>query len=210
MQRAVLAVCDRAADLAGLERATWARQGSGDGELAVLPVGEPEELVVDHYMREISAELARYNGRMRSDSRLRMRAAVHFGRLAPGENGYSGPAPVAVSRLANSDVLRGALTDAPEANLAVLVSAPVFEDTVASLATTLRPEDFRRVRIEEKEFAEDAWLWVPEQARAVTEEAVGPRATSGTRAAGQFVNTVLNSGVDASHAVFGFNFGADR
>lgn len=161
VQRGISEVCDGAAGAAGLRRDAWIRQPSGDGELAVLPADEPEEVVVDRYVRELDAELARYNGRLRTDARLRLRVAVHFGRLSRADLGHAGPAPIAVMRLIDSAILRTALAEAPDANLALLVSAPVFEDTIASLATTLRPADFRQVRVEHKEFAEDAWLWVP-------------------------------------------------
>lgn len=222
VQRGILAVCDRAARAAGLQRESWIRQGTGDGELAILPSDEPEEVVVDHYVREIDAELRRYNGRLRPMARIRLRVAVHFGRLSRASNGHAGPAPIAVARLIDSAVLRAALTEAPAANLALLVSAPVFDDTVASLATTLRPSDFQRVRVEEKEFTEDAWLWVPghdmhtEHRSAVAgqgkapEPQAEPRSDDGPRGATHVVHNTFSDRVSASGSVFGMQFGADR
>ncbi len=212
-QRGIVEVSDAAARAAGLRRDTWVRQGAGDGESAVLPVDEPEDVVVDRYVRELDAELTRYNGRLRTELRLRLRVAVYFGRLSPAANGHAGPAPVAVARLLDSAVLRAALAEADRANLALLVSEQVYADTVASLATTLRPGDFRRVRVEVKGFAENAWLWVPDHdvhAMRLPEpdspRQNPPRDTDGTTT----VTSHFHKRVDAPGAVFGVQFDTGR
>lgn len=163
VQRDLLEVLDAAATAAGLRRMTWHRQAAGDGELAVLPVGEPEPLVVDRFLRELDAELLRCNAPRRPWARLRLRMAVHFGRLRPAANGFAGPAPVEVSRMVDSVVLHEALRICPAANLGVLLSAQVFHDTVATLSTTLRPDQLRKVHISSTKFEGDAWLLVPGQ-----------------------------------------------
>jgi len=205
-QRGIVEVSDAAARAAGLRRDTWLRQGAGDGELAVLPADEPEDMVVDRYIRELDAELTRYNGRLRTELRLRLRVAMYFGRLSPAANGHAGPAPVAVARLLDSEVLRSALAAADRANLALLVSEQVYADTVASLATTLRPGDFRKVHVEVKAFAENAWLWVPDHdVHALRlpdpERPDRPAAT---------VASNFHGRVDAPGSVFGVQFGAGR
>jgi hypothetical protein len=163
-QRGLLEVLDSAASSAGLRRLAWQRQAAGDGELAILPADEPEPLVVDRFLHELDAELLRYNAPRQHWARLRLRLAIHFGRLSPAANGFAGPAPIVVSRLVDSVVLHEALRVCPEANLGVLLSSQVFEDTVATLATTLRPERLRRVHISgSPKFEGDAWLLVPGQ-----------------------------------------------
>jgi hypothetical protein len=161
VQRGLLEVMDGAASAVGVRRLEWQRQPAGDGEFAVLPPEESEPLVVDPFIRELDAQLRRYNLPRQPWARLRLRMAVHFGRLSPADNGFAGPAPIVATSLVNSQVLRQALRDAPEANLALLLSPQVFDDTVATLATTLRPEQFRQVRISEPKFTSEAWLMVP-------------------------------------------------
>lgn len=187
VRRGIRAVCDRAARAAGLDREAWIRQGSGGGELAVLPFDEPEEVVVDRYVREIDTELRRFNS-IRSSARMRLRMAVHFGRT-----------PISTA-LVDSAVLRAALAEEPDADLALLVSGPVFDDTVASLATTLRPGDFRPVRIEERELAEDAWLWVP---RHTGEPAAEPCPAPAVNS----VRNTFHDRVTANGAIFGMQVG---
>jgi hypothetical protein len=187
VQRGIREVCDRAARTAGLDRETWIRHGRGNGELAVLPLDEPPEVVVDRYVREIDAELRRYNG-IHPGARLRLRMAVH---------------PPVTTALVDSAVLRAALAEAPEADLALLVSVPVFDDTIASLATGLRPGDFRRVRIEEGEHGDDAWLWVPGPGVAGQPAAADPPRTVNT------VRSTFHDRVTANGAVFGVRMGDD-
>lgn len=235
VQRAIVAVCEAAGWAAGLRRDTWQRQGTGDGELAVLPAEEPEDVVVDRYVRELVAELDRYNGRLLPQARLRLRVAIHFGRLSSGSIGHAGPAPIAVMRLIDSTILRAALAEATGADLALLVSARVFDDTIATFATTLRPVDFRRVRVTVKEFSEDAWLWVPghdahvlslggEDPVIPTDSAPADAVPADAEPAGggrrppdapgmsgsRVVHNTFEGQVDAPGAVFGMNFGGDR
>src|SRR6185503_11726553 len=87
--------------------------------------------------------------------------AVRFGRLMPGGNGFAGPGPVEVSRMLTSAPLREAIAAAPAANLAMLVSDNIYNDTIEPLHTTYRPHEFREVRVAEKEFKANGWLWVP-------------------------------------------------
>jgi class 3 adenylate cyclase len=161
IQRHLIEVLNEAAGKAGLSRVTWDRQPSGDAELAVLPADEPESVVVDEFVRQLDAALARHNRPLRPEAWLRLRVAVHFGPVMAGDNGFAGPGPVAVSRLVNSEPLRAAMVQAPEANLALLVSGDIYRDTIEPQHTTLRPADFRKVHVTAKEFDADAWLWIP-------------------------------------------------
>ncbi|TDQ04762.1 hypothetical protein [Labedaea rhizosphaerae] len=217
LQRVLVASCDHAARAAGLDRATWAKQPAGDGEFAVLPVDEREDLVVDRYVRELSAELSRYNGRVAPDARLRLRLAVHFGRLAEAANGYAGPAPIVVGRMLDSAVLRQALIDS-DADLAVLFSDQVYQDFIATLSTTVRPAHLRRVVVREKGFEADAWLWVPghEAGDPMPESATASSpaaAPAGDPVVGTARSQVVNEfhgPVDARRANFGFELGVGR
>lgn len=160
-QRYLVEFLDAAGQAAGLRRTEWQRQLGGDAEFAVLPPDEPEATVIDRFIPELDACLRRHNSMLLPQSRLHLRVAIHFGRLIAAINGWAGPAPIEVARLLNSRPLREALAAAEGANLAVLLSDQVFTDTVEQNHTTLRAQQFRKVRVAEKEFNADAWLWVP-------------------------------------------------
>jgi hypothetical protein len=217
VQKALVKVLDDAAERAGLARADWQRQPGGDGELAVLPSSEREPRVVDDFIRHLLAALRRNNRDATPEQRLRLRAAVHFGPTMPEVNGFKGSGPVVVSRLCGCRPLRDAL-EATGTDLAVILSDQVFRDTVVQEHTSLEASDFVRVRVREKEYDDTAWILVPGHdvhalrlpaddtaAEADPPEPAAASTGGDTGAAHKSVKNVLNGGVDARGAVFGFN-----
>lgn len=160
IQGALLRVLDEAAARAGLTRSGWTRQPGGDGELAILPDSEDEPRVVEDFPRALAAALYGYNRDLRTESRLRLRLAVHHGMTRTASNGHAGAGPVAVSRLCDSRLLKDALAESG-ADLAVIYSRQIFADTIRQEHTGLRPEELREVRVVQKEFDEPAWIWIP-------------------------------------------------
>ncbi|WP_328393659.1 hypothetical protein [Nocardia sp. NBC_00416] len=163
IQAGIFGVLDRAADRAELDRSAWDRQHKGDGELAVLPatVAAAEPVLIDGFVRELNAALAQHNHGLRGAQRLRLRLAIHFGVVAKDENGLSGQATVAVSRLVDCAQAKRALDFYDDADLVVVLSNTVFADSVVQRYTDLDPRLFRRVRVRSKEFDDDAFLFVP-------------------------------------------------
>jgi hypothetical protein len=151
---------DEAAVRAGLRRAEWVRQPGGDGELAVLPDSESEPRVVDDYVREIHAGLGRLNRNLRDEVRLRLRVAIHHGMAKPASLGFSGQGVVEVSRLADSEVARKALT-ASGADLVLIVSQRIYEDTIRQPHTSIKAGRFRSVLAVNKEMRQQAWMYIP-------------------------------------------------
>lgn len=160
LQHDLLGMLDAAAFDAGLDRMKWALQPQGDGELAVLPGDQDERLVVDAFVRHLDAQLTAFNEDRLPDARLRLRIAMHHGVAVDAPNGYSGPAPVHVSRLLDSAALREALEESG-ANLVLALSESFYEELVLSRLTSLRQEDFRPLEIDEAKFQGRAWVHVP-------------------------------------------------
>jgi hypothetical protein len=154
---AVLAV---AADRAGLDRTRWLSQPAGDGELSVLPDDVSEARVVDDFVRELHAELRRRNRYLLPAARMRLRLAVHHGVVRKAGMGFSGKGVVEVSRLADSAEAHVAL-DRSDAELVLVVSQRVFEDTIGQPHTTYDPGLFREVEVHNKESRLRAWLLLP-------------------------------------------------
>jgi hypothetical protein len=160
-QRALPECLDLAAAQAKIDRSRWWKQPNGDGELALLPGDGTEPRVVDDFVRELDQALADYNRGRAAPQPLRLRLALHHGVAYLGANGAPGQAVVQMSRLLNSKPAHEALQAVPEAHLAVILSTQIYQDVVLQRHTSLRPVDFRRVQVCEKEFTAEAWLRVP-------------------------------------------------
>ncbi|TDC82166.1 hypothetical protein [Actinomadura sp. 7K507] len=145
---------------AGLDSGLWADQGSGDGKLMVLPFGVSVEVLVGRFVRELNAELRGRNRVSSREARTRMRLAIHHGPAAEASNGYSGSAPVVVTRLCGAEPLRKALEEAGT-DLGVIVSAFVFRGSIEAGMTSLDAETLRRVRLPDLGNDADAWIWLP-------------------------------------------------
>ncbi|MET7769568.1 hypothetical protein [Nocardia sp. NPDC005366] len=220
IQTGLLAVMERAAVAAGLDRSVWVKQQAGDGELAILPADQSEPVIVDDFVRELTTALTQHNEDLRDEVRLRLRLAVHFGAAAPAANGFAGKGVIVVSRLVDCAQIKSALQALPTADLAVILSAQVYSDVVVPRYTSHTATSFREVLVRNKEFTEAAYLLVPgHDILAVELEATGgddrssadeSRARTGqsgtepsTAGAQPTSSTVINGNVNMSHGVIG-------
>jgi hypothetical protein len=177
IQSDLLAVLERAAGRAGLDRGRWIRQAKGDEELALVPAGEHLERVVGEFCLELDAALRRHNSARAGGPRLRLRLAMDEGMVSQAPNGFAGRAVVAVSRLVSSAASREALRHRPEADLVIVLSDRVYADWVCSGRSAVRADLFRQVVVTVKEYTAVAWLWLPAAgppAAAAPEAATGP------------------------------------
>jgi len=163
LQEALDAALSWAAEASGLDRSRWRTQPAGDGLLALLPDSGAEPKLVDAFVRELDVRLARHNHDLIPDARLRLRLAVHHGVAVPAKLGFAAPGAVHVRRLCDAQEVRAALDAAPEANLVLAVSQPIYEDLVCQRLTSLSPADFTPVDVadERKGFHATAWIRVP-------------------------------------------------
>lgn len=141
-QRDLGRVLSAAARRAGLDRPAWVREVRGDGELAVLPAGIDGAALVARYPRALAAALARVNRERAPRPRLRLRIALHHGTVAAGAFGVAGSAPIEVSRLVDSSVLRRELAQQCDRDLALIISARVYGDVVETRFAGLEPAEF--------------------------------------------------------------------
>jgi class 3 adenylate cyclase len=137
---------------AGLDRQRWYRQPRGDGELAVLPEGADGLSLVCDYPRRLAAAIAAVNQAGDRQPRLRVRMAIHHGAVAPGRFGYGpvGMAPVAISRLVDAEIVRQQLRQHSDLDVALIVSATVYDEVIQSRLHGLRPEAFHRTIVRVK------------------------------------------------------------
>jgi hypothetical protein len=135
---------------AGMDRARWYRQPRGDGELAVLPERADGLSLVADYPRALAATVAAINDAGASGLRLRVRMAIHHGAVAPGRFGPVGAAPVEVSRLLDAETVRQRLRQHGDIDIALIVSATIYNEIIQSRLRDLNPDAFRRTIVRAK------------------------------------------------------------
>ncbi len=180
-QRALDQILSEAASAAGLDRQEWQTAPGGDGELAVLPGDVDMVAVVGRFVSELDDHLATFNDDRVPAMKVRLRVAMHIDTVKPSTFGYAGPGLVVLSRLLDAKPLRAALASATDANLALLVSVPVFRKVVESGFGALRPHRFSRVTVDipAKHFREEAYLYLPGEAAPKPGDAGSARPAAG-------------------------------
>lgn len=160
LQSQLQAVLAEAAQAAGLDRSAWQRQEQGDCEVALIPPAQPEPRLVDDFVRELDASLSLLNHDRRSEARLRVRVAMHFGVAYQAPMGFAGEGVVVTARILNSPGIYEALEHETDANVVVAVSDRVYREVVLPRHTSLREGDFSPAEINAKEYAGTAWIRV--------------------------------------------------
>lgn len=150
-----------AAAAAGLHPEEWWTQDGGDSLLVVLPPATPVPTLLGDFMHHLDAGLRAFNRERVQQASLRLRAAVHQGAVSTDAHGFVGWAVNTTISLADSAALHTALTEAPNACLAVGVSEAILDDVVRSMATRIGPDEVRQVSVEQKQYRGKAWIWVP-------------------------------------------------
>ncbi len=161
VQQALVHVVDTAAEAAGLDRASWSVQHSGDGALAVLPDGTSERHVVDELPAALARALADHNRAAPAALRLRVRLALHQGLVKRAAAGFAGVGVVTAARMLDCPPARRALVECPDADLVLLLSPLLYVELVLQGHTRLSGPDFREVPVVAKTFRGTAWLHLP-------------------------------------------------
>jgi hypothetical protein len=153
-------ILDTAADAAAADRSAWIIQDRGDGELALIPESVAKAVLVADFVDELAAALGTVNASRGGGGHLRLRVALHHATARAGHGGPPGEAPEMASRLADSQPVRAALAERPGADLALILSDRMFQDTVATGERGLDRRRFTRVEISEQRLQGVAWLAV--------------------------------------------------
>lgn len=136
---------------------------TGDGVLLILPPGVVQASLLYPLVNELAARLRARNRLASALTQVRVRLVLHAGGILLDPVGTPVGHPLEVTaRLLDSAPLREALAAAgPEAPVAVLLSPHFYDETVPHGHPGIDAESFRRVTVLVKEYAGDAWLWLP-------------------------------------------------
>ncbi|GAA1273213.1 hypothetical protein GCM10009677_27950 [Sphaerisporangium rubeum] len=154
---------------AGLDRLYLADRGATSGThdqrgaFYLLPSGVNEARIVAGLTGELRLALRRRNHGLGPGSslRLRVRAAFHQGPTRVADTGFFGRAVDTVHHLRDTPEVRTELHRHPHADLAVVLSAQLFEDVIGCDHRDLRRSLFRRLLVPSADGVGEAWLSLP-------------------------------------------------
>jgi hypothetical protein len=160
-RREIRAAMTEACRRARIDEQSVSSQDTGSGILAMIPATVSKARVVADLVRELHIAIFAYNRARNSLGRIRLRLALHAGECVVDGTGFAGEAPIIACRLVDSPPVNSLLKKMPEADLAVIVSDSLFQDTVGHRFRGLKPESFHRVYVHTAKYSGTAWLHVP-------------------------------------------------
>jgi hypothetical protein len=134
------------------------RQPAGDGLMCVLPGRVPAHMALWKLLRGWRAQVVTDNAR-HPDDRIRLRLSVGSGPFTPAAVGFSGQTIIGIGRLLDSEPLRRAVVEHPDADLVAIVTDRTYQDVVGEQYPGLSAGEFTEVAAAVKTYTAKAWLW---------------------------------------------------
>ncbi|RSN53326.1 hypothetical protein DMH08_27740 [Actinomadura sp. WAC 06369] len=140
----------------------WAscyREDRGDGALFIVPPDVVGDHLLDPFAHHLAAALRRYNQLAGDIAQIRLRLAVHTGRVYRDEHGVAGPALVHLFRLLDAPSFKKTADDSV-GDLALIVSDRLYNDATES-GGMIDPDAYTPCDVISKETRTRAWIWTP-------------------------------------------------
>jgi hypothetical protein len=167
-QQRLLRITQRALARAQIFRvARLEHQDRGDGQLLLMPSRLDQTKAIPAFVRGLRHELYLSNQEPGAFGRIRMRAAMAQGAVARGATGFEGQAPVVACRLVDAQLLKDALKNHPDADLAFVAADDLYQDVIKQNFPGLPPDEFTSTEISVKEYKGNAWIYVPASGPAI-------------------------------------------
>jgi hypothetical protein len=147
------------ADL-GVTKEQYATSDTGDGLVISVAAEVPAERLVDPLIPRLADRLAAFNQGKPSPERMRLRAAIHAGRVLADPEPIHGEAVIHTCRLLDSSAARACLA-ATERPLAVIASRVIHDDVIKHGYGRIDPDQWHPVTAQVKETRAPAWAHVP-------------------------------------------------
>lgn len=158
-----------------LELADLAPSDLGDGFRLHAPAVVSPLAMVSPFVDNLVTELRIHRQSANERSRLRLRVAIHMGLLnREAHGGWAGVVLSECARLLDAPAARDLIAEAPDVDLVLVVSEPVF-DAVIRQGYGPAPEQFRRIAVTVKESDFSAWAYLPAPAAAAPATTSAPR-----------------------------------
>ncbi|WP_112262883.1 hypothetical protein [Lentzea terrae] len=140
---------------------TWFHRITGDSAVLAAPSSVPKAFIAADFVRELSTALRNFNSMMNESGRLRARLAIDHGDVVRHGLNINGTAVVRAARLCDSEALRDALRRNDDADLAVVLTDPFYDDAVVEGNRGLDKAEFTFVHDRVKDREVSGWIWLP-------------------------------------------------
>lgn len=132
----------------------------GDGGLVLIPPGTPAQATIDPLPGRLAGLIRRHNRIVREPARMQLRAAVNIGPVYRDDHGIAGEEVTRLCRMLDARELRRTLAES-DADLALIVSAHVYDSLVRRHPSLVDPASFRPLTVRVKRTRIHAWIYVP-------------------------------------------------
>jgi hypothetical protein len=145
--------------ITGLPWSDCYREDRGDGALVVAPPDIEPERFLDPLAHHLTALLRRPAWRAGNRPPLRLRMAVHYGRVYYDAHGVTGHTLTHLFRLLEASTFKKAVATS-QAPLSAIVSDYLYTD-VMQRGGLINPAAYTQVRLTCKDTRTQGWLWLP-------------------------------------------------
>ncbi|MDL4771784.1 effector-associated domain 2-containing protein [Actinomadura xylanilytica] len=155
---------ERSFTASGLPFSEFHREDRGDGLIAVLRPGHDGARLVHPLPDHLRAELRRSNELAKEIAQIRLRVALHLGRMDSDANGIVGDTVNHVSRLLDAPSFKLALAGTADV-LGVLASDEFYRSVIKEGDGAIDPTEYGPLDVRLKETRTTAWLSIRGAAR---------------------------------------------
>jgi hypothetical protein len=163
VQRAVKRIEELALAEVGINPADVRRQSRGDGSIRALPGGFAKEVITDQFVEALRQVILDYDADCDPRESIRARLSLHAGDVIEGDGEWAGQPVIVACRLVDSALIKRVLAAAPGSPLALVVSSGWYDAVVREGHAS--GTGYQEVWIQEKTFADTAWVKVPGRTR---------------------------------------------
>ncbi len=129
----------------------------GDGFLVIAPPSVPTTDVLEYLLLALPIALKRHNASGGASTHFKLRVALDVGAVTSDEMGVSGQMIINAARLLDAPALKKAISGG-QAELGLICSDFVFQNTVKHAKGVTDPAGFQRVRVKVKETSSHGWM----------------------------------------------------
>ena len=132
----------------------------GDGALIMIPSGAPAQVMIDPFPERLSGLIRKYNRIVKEPARMQLGVAVNVGPVYRDDHGIAGEEVTLLCRMLEARELGRVLADSG-AELALIVSAHVYDSLVRRHPYLVDPACFQPLKTRVKRTRINAWTYVP-------------------------------------------------